>query len=705
MTARESSVKKNFFAPKFFLNTLSKSWTHFLLYFIICFFALPVPILIGTGSSYYPADSHATFAEKVADALDMLNALNVVGMLVAAAIAVFAGCAATRYLNTKTSTNFYHSLPITREAIYLTKTLVGIIDFLAALVLTLSASAFVLLLRVGSSAEIGAALLGILGNAVLMFLTVFFVCVFVGMFCGTTGVQFVMTGVTLFIVPVVFACVLFFVGEFTRYVDTQYYWDKTMMYTSPVIRLLFSGSESLSALEVILLILLVVLLAVISLLIYKKRPNENSENPIVFGKAATFLKYLIMIPATLALGIWFEEIGGGLWLAFGLIMGALLSFMLVNAVFQKNARAMFKGFRGLVIFGVVFTLCFLALAFDVLKLGEYIPGENLISNVEVTIDNDSYGSYKDKALIKALETDLKRFMKSDKETEPEEVDYYWDAETEGYISKYRPKDYLVCKDFVSVNVVYHTKFGAPVAKTFFQIPKSIFTDSLKALANSAEFKDNYIKFIDYPSSDNFNTGSLGYDEIHLQSIKNFSDYYYERYGVDAYELFKAYKKDLGDISYESFQNTQVGYILKRVREGYRYNTTRMYLPIFINSENTLKLLLGKDVTDIYLDSIYSVNVFPVSDDGEYKKESVVSFTDPEKIRAILFSVADASDDFYNKNVFCEYDYRYYVDIRYYKDASDVDKDEEKYSFYEDWPGPVTYFIKGKVPEFVEKALG
>ncbi len=111
------------------------------------------------------------------------------------------------------------------------------------------------------------------------------------------------------------------------------------------------------------------------------------------------------------------------------------------------------------------------------------------------------------------------------------------------------------------------------------------------------------------------------------------------------------------------------------------------------------------MTDIYLDSIYSVNVFPVSDDGEYKKESAVSFTDPEKIRAILFSVADASDDSYNKNVFCEFDYRYYVEIRYYKDATDTDKDKEKYYFDEDWPGPLTYFIKGKVPEFVEKALG
>ncbi len=144
MTTRESSVKKNFFAPGFFLNTLSKSWTHFLLFLIIFFFTLPVPILIGTGSSFYSANSHATFAEKVEEVLDLLNNLNIVGMFIAAIIAVFAGCAATRYLNTKTSTNFYHSLPITREAIYLAKILVGIVDFLAALVLTLSASAFVL---------------------------------------------------------------------------------------------------------------------------------------------------------------------------------------------------------------------------------------------------------------------------------------------------------------------------------------------------------------------------------------------------------------------------------------------------------------------------------------------------------------------------------------------------------------------------------
>ena len=79
-------------------------------------------------------------------------------------------------------------------------------------------------------------------------------------------------------------------------------------------------------------------------------------------------------------------------------------------------------------------------------------------------------------------------------------------------------------------------------------------------------------------------------------------------------------------------------------------------------------------------------------------------TDEKDIREILSSIANATDN-YDMNVFCEYDYRYLVEIRYFYDAEKYDEKYGEHDFNPNWLGPVSYFINGKVPAFVEAKLG
>ena len=702
MTIR-ALLNKDLFAPKFFANSLKKSWTNFLLYFIVCFFSFPVPIMISTSSAYYYPNGEVKFEYIVERVLDMLGDLHMVSIFVAAAIAIFAGCAATKYLNSKTSAYFYHSLPIKREALYFSRVSIGVINYICALALSSAIGALVILLRIGYADEIALAILSTVLYSLLVFLLFFFVTVFVGMFCGTGAVQFVMCGVVLFFVPATLLSYLFIVDQFTAYIDTSWYIEELLMYTSPAMRIFYIFDYPLAVWESVLWVVLAAALAVFSIFVYRKRGNENAGNPIVFSKVAIFAKYAIMVPATIALGIWFGEMGGGLWQIFGFAAGALLCSMLLNSIFQKNARAMFKGVRGLIIFCVVFGLCYVGAAFDVLGTDSYIPGNNLISKVELKIEGQNYGSYTDKELIDSLKADLERHMKSRGNTDlnkPSGYISYADVIKVPYDENVSYD--LVCKSRISVQVIYHSKFGLPIAKYYGGIDRDMLSDTLRALADSDEFEKNMYPFLSL-------RGANDYENVALPSIRKYVHNGMNLEYKDFPELFNIYKNDLGDVSYESFQYPQVGYIEKTIRdEGYYYRS-RFEFPIMMNSDKTLDLLLdGRDVYDLYLGAIHSVNVYRVYDEKDVKggidKESCVTFTDEKDIREILSSIANATDN-YDMNVFCEYDYRYLVEIRYFYDAEKYDEKYGGYDFNPNWLGPVSYFINGKVPAFVEAKLG
>ena len=546
------------------------------------------------------------------------------------------------------------------------------------------------------------AVLSMFGYSVLIFFTVYFITVFVGMFCGTTGVQFVMTGVVLFIVPATMACVLLLMDEHMVYLDISWYLENIILYTSPIIRLFWLYDLPLGVIEIILYALSALVFAVLALLVYLRRGNENAGNPIVFSRAATFLKFIIMIPTTIAMGVWFGEMGGGLWQIFGFIAGAVLTFMLINAVFTKNARAIFKGVRGLIVFLVIFGVCFVALVFDVLKYDEYIPGDNLVSRVQISINNDNYGTYRDKAIWKSLKTDLKRYMNN---RDSGSLEYPYDGI--GYVTVdkdiYDPKAAeikydLVCPDAVSVHVVYYTKLGMPIVKYLPNIPKADFKSTLKAIADSDEFEKYFYDMLFY-------SGGNTYEDLNLPKFNDLISYEYKYSGLKAEGLLDKYKLDMGDISYESFQYPEVGDIYKRVRDGHNYHNTRHNFPVFMNCDDFFDTLLaGEDVVEQYIGVIHSINVYLVTDEkaGEMSAKRM-TLTDRADIKSVLLSIANATDN-HPSNVFCEYDYRYLVEIRYFKDAINENKDRTEYVFDDNWIGAVSYFIGGKVPAFVENGL-
>ncbi len=706
MTTRASSIKKNYFAPGFFVNTLKKSWTNFLLYFIVCFFTFPVPLLMSTQSDYYRGDEIVKFEYIVSRVVNLLEDFIVIGVFIAMAIAVFAGLSATKYLNSKTSAYFYHSLPVTREAMYITKILVGIIDYFAAFSLSMLIGSLVVLIRVGAAADITHALVTMCCYCTVIFLLIFFVTVFVGMFCGTGPVQFVMTGVALFIVPATFSSLILIAQEYTRYMDLDWYFEGFLPYSSPVIRMFYIYDDPLSVIEMIVFALLAAVFAFLAVLVYRKRGNENAGTPIVFPKVATFIKYVIMVPVTVFVGIWFGEMGGGFWQIFGFAAGAVLTFMLLNAILHKNARAMFKGVRGLIIFCAVFAICFVATVFDVLGLDEYIPSENLVSCVDIEINRNDYGTYYDKKLWKSLTDDLERHMNDTDESvgasaESSSVprDYYYKYDEYGEVYVYESSQSIVCEDSISVRVVYHTKLGAPVAKYFSNIKKTDFSDTLRLVADSEEFEEQMYSFINYNIHD-------GYEELYLPALNDFIDRGYISkvdYEENLAAIMEAYKKDLGDVNYETFQSPQAGYIFKRVSDGKYYYSTRFYFPIFADSEHTLDVLLdGKDIYDVYIDSIHCINIYRVADETfDPTDKNMITVTDPVEMRAVLASLANLTDG-YIDNVFTEYDYGYTVDIKYKNEGTY--KEDGKFVTDEYYIGEVSYFIKDKIPAFVYDRL-
>lgn len=700
MTYQTSSAE-NKVGLKFFSGELKRSWSNFVLYFVVSLFTLTIPVIM-----FFQNQDMAFVIEK--DIVSYVRNSAMLSAFAALACAVFAGCVATKYLNSKVSAYFFHSIPVKRETLYLSKISIGLISYISTFILNVVFAFIIIAAKFGMSALIFKSIALLVMYALLMFLFAYFLTVCVGMICGSTGFQFVLTGVAMFIVPAMFAAIILIADKYYTYTDVDWYLSSILQYLSPVTRIIeaISDQDNLRLLEVIIILALSAVLGVLAILIYRKRGNENAENPLAFPRLISVVKFIIMIPATLYMGLILEALSGNdSWLFIGFFLGAALSFMLLNTILHKNAREMFKGIKGFVIYCVIFAALFLAFALDIAKFDKYIPSENMIASVNISLQDRDYGNYKDDDVIKALKADLMHYMDVDSRkgyeyTHGYDKSFYrynevketkdsdW-AAPENEPEYYKSNEvYIIASDRVDVDVVFYTKSGIPIAKTYHIFTKEFITDTLRAIADSDEFEKYFSDMMKYDDS-------IVDIETNIAHIKGRS-YEHEREKIE--NFFDKYKKDFGDICYENFQKPQVGYLYISRGEG-RYVALGRSLPIFIDFKDTIKASSeyydADDVIEFYLKLIDSATIFK-PDNQTIENEQII--TDKEELRKILSSISLlGATDVYNADIqiFTEYDYEYAVILNYSKDYIENADDYNKYDTY------AAYFLRGKTPDFVK----
>ncbi len=462
--------------------TARQFWTTALLFTIILFFILPVPVMM-TISDRTPLDADDIVRLKNMFAEDWIFTIRYFVIIAASIFGVVVSCSRFAYLKNKVSIDFYHSLPVKRGRLFVTQLAVSA---LAVAIPYLINAIFTLIVFASNGLVTDLLLVNMLVMSAEAFIySIFFfsLSTLVGMASGLTAVQLTLTLVAAFIVPATYGLSVAFISLFNENMWTEYYFNANFFEVStPALRLIIN-TDPLSVFEAGLLLLLSAAMLFVSYVVYMKRKSERAGTPVVFTPLGEVIKYVLVFLGTLGGGLLFYFIMDDmLWTVFGMICGAVLVFMLANTILQKTARSMFKGWKGLCIFGACAATAFIILVINAFGINTNVPSTAFTSRIEISFDGaGGTMEFTDKEVIDAMRTVYTEGTHG----------YSYNSLNNYFLSSAVPDDPYYHSTSKRIQIVFYPKIGVPVAKFVRIYNSSDFIDEFKTLLNSEQFKTQY----------------------------------------------------------------------------------------------------------------------------------------------------------------------------------------------------------------------
>lgn len=667
---------------KFFLFDLRRSWPKMFLYMLVFMFFLPVIYLL-----IFPDIKGYIGLESFSkDLMNLAVSTRPLWTTITACVAVFAGCAATSHLGHRTSADFYHSLPLKREELYTIKYAVGVADFLVAFVLNSAAVLIIFVARELAptySGLITSEILKNIGCSLLTFFSVYSVTIFSGMLCGTTIMQLI-TFFYLNFYPVVAVCGV--VGTISMFSECMlvdcYINTEVVLGLMPIGRLIACG-DYLKGVHIWSFIIADVVIVMLSLALYKARRTEKAGTPIIFKGYERIFRYSVLFLAAILGGLFFDVlIAKTAWVIFGVAAGTFISFLLLNTIIAKNARKMFSGIKAFAVCCVIIAVLYAVLFINGSALDSFVPSESSVTSMNLSVSGsfDNIEFIDDDVISAMIQLDKQiNGSSSDKSDDDNKVEA---AETFDADRKSIPTP---LRDTLYFTVIYKTRGGLRLARTFYVAYNDLAEELFEAIARSDEYAGY---FNDFATIYDFNDYSSNFSTY--ENILSYDEYYYDddRYDLDdgIYGTSKSLYNSItsgvdGDI-YDYFQNTNLMSFVFYQHYKYQYSVT---VPVTTGNTNAGGFL-GFESIDAYIDylteRISSVTVYKL--EGDF--DDALMITDKEQIREITLNLASLC--YYNVSPFTKTDNDYSVII----DIPGID-------------GELTSaFLYGRIPSFVSEAF-
>ncbi len=239
---------------------------------------------------------------------------------------------------------------------------------------------------------------------VLLFVLLFYLCILSVAFLASTVAGSVMSSLVFFATLLGYPALL---AVFTGFVSNSVFSTHLeeilehnfyfFAYSSPVLRYFFSFNEIYPLKLFDYLLYAITTLAVIVLLFFlvKRKKTELAQNAVVFPSLRYPIQYMWTFFFTL-FAAWFLYMinYSPVWFVIGALIGLLVSFMVLNMIFEKGLTGIFKKASHLIISGVafaVFTLVLVADVFGMYKKPEPNLDEIRYFSLYVNTDRDVGG--------------------------------------------------------------------------------------------------------------------------------------------------------------------------------------------------------------------------------------------------------------------------------------------------------------------------
>lgn len=478
----------------------------------------------------------------------------VAGTAIAIVGAIIVGVAGFSYFFSKRKMDMYGSIPVTRTELFLATYLNGVIVWVIPFV---ASNLLIILIGVSIFAKYGMAgaaimvVLKVFGWVALEFLAAYHVVLLAVSLSGTGFVAIVNSVMLGVDVAALYLGIAYYIESTRCTMLVNPFTAEKMIWLAPFVSApaAYSVHNQSIAKAIVIIVGTIVLAAVnffLAAKLFKRRKSELAEN----GVDNKPYLYVIRILTTLAIGIFnalcFSIVGGtgSVWNYFGLVVGCVATFGVVNMILHKSGKAFFKDWPIMIGTTVVSILLLVGVIYDFVGYDRYVPNKNNIESADIYLqrycDDSAYYMYRESNMYSYGLSYLGYYTCTDVDlihelcsvgsvNSIENQKIHGGDYTSIFYSGYETTDdvYGYSHQLSYMYVAIHLKNGKTVYRQYQMYEYDV--DLLEKIVNSDEYKDAYYAAstgcIGYPAAirnyevdDWYSSNSLIYDEEYIKLI-------------------------------------------------------------------------------------------------------------------------------------------------------------------------------------------
>lgn len=366
------------------------------------FFVFPVTAAFTAGSIKEAIDYEEAvreYAKAMKEWLSFESGMTVFLMMV---MALICGMSSFSYLNSKSKVDFYHSIPVRRERLYLVNYLCGILIMAVPYAVTLFLGAVIAVSNGAQAQEIWRTAAVSYGLNLVYYILMYSTVIVAVMMTGNMVVSFLGVMVFSFVIPVAAALTAAYYGTFfqtylnlvfERVMDISGHMSPLTEY---IIQVSNYGRQGVSCIAVLVALAAAVLLAVLGGFLYTRRPSEAAGRAMAFARTKPVIRGILTVIAAQGLGLFFWSMRHSTgWAIFGILCGGIIVHCVIEIIYHFDFKKLFA--NGIQLAGclAVSLLILLIFRYDWFGYDRYLPKENQVKEaaVDMTLMNNwtSYG--------------------------------------------------------------------------------------------------------------------------------------------------------------------------------------------------------------------------------------------------------------------------------------------------------------------------
>ncbi|MDF2939136.1 MAG: hypothetical protein K0Q90_4509 [Paenibacillaceae bacterium] len=360
-----------------------------ILYLFGLVFSLPLQLMMAEISPRAPKIAlENLFSEGNGD----LQFLLILVFPVAAGIFIF------RYLQSRGSADFQHSLPLTRERMFLSHLASGLILLVVPVLVSAIAVGVVKMLPDLAYAFRWFVFFKWMITLLVITVFMYMFTVFVGICTGQSILQTAVVFILLLLPAALgelwqyhFRTYLY--GYPTHFINDSMNWSTL----SPVVQLLDQNLDRFNRYSAFIYTALSCIFGAAAFFLYRRRKTEAATQAIAFSYFNPLFRGGVMICAMMVAGAYFHQSNRNTmgWTWFGYIAGAVIGFVAVEMLLQKSWQVFSK--RALIRFGGYTALCALLLYVPVTNISGFVtrvPEAAQVGKTSLSLDGRIYPIYR-----------------------------------------------------------------------------------------------------------------------------------------------------------------------------------------------------------------------------------------------------------------------------------------------------------------------